>query len=143
MINLNGVLINSIEGLEAAMTAANIPEENKQVIRNDFHGIPNAVITPEITLLNMVADKIAAARVFGIRVIARYGASNVLAGYNVNQIQDIMIKTAGVQAALNAGSLYVAIDEINKLPLDDSIITNVKVALVRNEIEDYLGIPRT
>lgn len=94
-------------------------------------------------LVNIVADKILAARAFGTRVIARYGASNVLAGYSIEVIQDIMIKTTKVQAALNTGSLYVAIQEINNIQPDGVYITDAKLKAVRNEIEDYLQIPRT
>jgi len=90
-----------------------------------------------------ITAKIIAARTFGVHTIARYGAKNVLSGYDVATIQDIMIRTAKVQAALNSGSLYVAIQEINNIEPDDTIITVAKLKSVRNEIEDYLQIPRT
>lgn len=95
------------------------------------------------TLQESVAAKIMAARDFGVRLIAQYGAQNVLSGYTVEQIQEIMIRTAKVQSALNTGSLYVAISELNSIELDDSIITAPKIKVFRNQIEDYLQIPRT
>lgn len=106
----------------------------------------NQVIASHVvtsSMVQLVADKIIAARAFGIGVIARYGAQNVLAGYDIATIQAIMIKTAKVQAALNTGSLYVAISEINAIEPDGVIITVEKLTHVRNEIEDYLQIPRT
>lgn len=96
-----------------------------------------------IDLLTIVTNKIYNARLFGIRLMCKYGAQNVLSGYNVDTIQHIMTRTAKVQAALNTGSLYVAITEINLVEPDDTIITVAKLKAVRNEIEDYLQIPRT
>lgn len=106
----------------------------------------NQVVASHIAATNLVdtvASKIMAARAFGIKIITQYGAQNILAGYPVSVIQDIMLRTAKVQGALNTGSLYVAITEINAIVPDDSIITAVKLQAVRNQIEDYLGIPRT
>jgi hypothetical protein len=106
----------------------------------------NAVVSshiPTSTIQDVVADKIAAARSFGLKLIAQYGAQNVLSGYSIVQIQDIMNRTAKVQAALNTGSLYVAIAELNAVETDDTIITTDKIKSFRNLIQDYLGIPRT
>jgi hypothetical protein len=106
----------------------------------------NSVIASHIPVSNIqdiVATKIIAARDFGMNLIAQYGAQNVLSGYNVSQIQDIMNRTAKAQNALNTGSLYVAITELNSIETDSSIITTAKVTAFRNLIEDYLQIPRT
>lgn len=106
----------------------------------------NQVVASHVSasnIVDVVAGKIMEARTFGIKIIMNYGAQNILAGYPVSIIQEIMIRTAKVQGALNTGSLYVAINEINAIVPDDSIITVAKLAAVRNQIEDYLGIPRT
>ena len=91
----------------------------------------------------IVVKKILAAMDFGRNLIAEYGASNVLAGLTISQIQSIMTATAAVQSALSTGSLYVAISEINNIVPDGTIITTEKLTEVRNKIEDFLGIPRT
>lgn len=96
-----------------------------------------------INMTDFVTAKIVDARRFGIQITASYGASNVLAGYSVEIIQDIMVRTAKAAAALNSGSLYVAIKELNAVETDESVITPEKIAAVRNKIEDYLNIPRT
>ncbi len=90
-----------------------------------------------------IANKIFAAMNFGRGVIAEYGARNILAGFTVEQIQEILNRTIHVAAALNTGSLYVAIDELNKVQTDDLLITPATVKYYRNKIEDYLQIPRT
>lgn len=106
----------------------------------------NAIIAAHVTTTNIkdvVAARIMAARDFGMKLIAQYGAQNVLSGYDIQQIQYIMEKTAKVQAALNTGSLYVAINELNAIEPDGNLITAEKIASFRNLIEDYLQIPRT
>lgn len=90
-----------------------------------------------------VLAKIVAARTFGSQLINNFAADNVLAGYTVDQIQDIITRTAKAQDALRTGSLYVAITELNNVVTDDQIITPAKVKYYRNQIEDYLKLPRT
>lgn len=79
---------------------------------------------------------------FGQGVMAEYGASNVLAGLTLAQIQSIMAKTSKVQAALQSGSLYVALAEIALIERDE-VMTEERITVFRNKIQDYLGIPRT
>lgn len=134
------------------MISMDIISENQFVINtavqltNSQQATLNQVVAshvPVSTMLDIVANRILAARAFGTKLIARYGASNVIAGYSIEQIQDIMTRTARVQSALNTGSLYVAIQEINAIEPDGVLITVEKLKSVRNEIEDYLQIPRT
>lgn len=115
-------------------------------LSNSQVGTLNAVVAAHIatsSLQDQIANRILAARNFGIRLIALYGAQNILSGYNLEQIQFIMEKTAKVQAALNTGSLYVAISELNLIEPDGVLITTEKIKSFRNLIEDYLQIPRT
>jgi hypothetical protein len=140
MINLNGVVYTTLDALEAAMSAADLSDSTKVCIRNDFNGTPNNS-TPDMH--SVVQGKILAAMAFGQNLMASYGATNVLSGYNVEQIQFIMAKTAMVQSALLSGSLYVALDELSKIEIDGTIITGVRITEFRNKIQDYLGIPRT
>jgi hypothetical protein len=41
MLNLNGVIHETIESLESSMTALNLSEQEKICLRNDFNGRPN------------------------------------------------------------------------------------------------------
>jgi hypothetical protein len=91
----------------------------------------------------IVKNKILAAMDFGRSVMAEYGSSNVLAGLTLEQIQYVMAATAKVQAALNGGSLYVALAEIELVTTDEVIITVEKITIFRNKLQDYLGIART
>lgn len=94
-------------------------------------------------LVEIIANKILICRTFGIKMMARYGASNVLAQYNDEQIDDIIDRTAGVMNAINSGSLKAVIRAINKIQPDDHIITVEKLRQFRNEVEDFLQVPRT
>lgn len=149
----------SLEKLNGEIAAAGIPMISMDLL-SDTHFVVNtaqqltnaqqnslnqvvASHSALSTIQDQVASKIMAARDFGVRLIAQYGAQNVLSGYSIEQIQDIMTRTAKVQAALNTGSLYVAISELNAIELDDTIITAAKIKVFRNQIEDYLQIPRT
>lgn len=91
----------------------------------------------------LVKQKILAAMSFGRGLIAEYGASNVLSGYSIEQIRDIMNRTYKVQNALNTGSLYVALTELDNIETDDSVITEEKILHFKHKIQDYLNIPRS
>lgn len=149
----------NLEKLNLEIAAANIPMismdlmsdthfvvNTAQQLTNSQQAALNQVVAAHIVvtdLVTQVANKILAARSFGTRLIAQYGAQNVLSGYPIEVIQEIMIKTAKVQAALNTGSLYVAIQELNAIEVDGVIVTEAKIKVFRNLIEDYLQIPRT
>lgn len=100
-------------------------------------------LIPAFDPVAYVATKISAARIFGIEIVTYYGASNVLKGLSVEQVQEVMATTSKIVAALNTGSLYVAIAEINAVVPDGVIIKESELTKVRNQIEDYLQIPRT
>lgn len=95
------------------------------------------------TAQDIIKNKILASMEFGKNLMAEYGASNVLAGFSLEQIKYIIEQTKKVQDALASGSLYVAIDELNALITDETLITVEKVTECRNKIERYLGIPET
>jgi hypothetical protein len=90
-----------------------------------------------------VAEKIINAMQFGRKIMAEYGASNVLAGLTVDQVKSVMQTLSGVQAAILTGSLYVALDEIAAITPDGTLITQAKLDKFKHKIQDYLQIPRT
>lgn len=113
--------------------------------RDTYHAwyIAYQVSQASEVLLHSVKNKIINAMNFGRDLIAEYGAQNTLSGYTIDQIRQIVIATAGVQAAISTGSLYVALDELTKVVPDGVLITEAKLAFFRNRIQDYLGMPRT
>lgn len=90
-----------------------------------------------------VSKKILNAMDFGKSVMVAYAVQNVLSQFSLEQIKDIITRTAKVQQALNTGSLYVALDELALIQTDETVITEAKITEVRNKIQDYLNIPRT
>lgn len=105
--------------------------------------VQNHTTSMTVSPAELIKQKIIAAMAFGRELIAEYGATNVLAGYSIEEIQEIMDKTARVQVALNTGSLYVALAELDAVEIDGSIITEEKMEIFRHKIQDYLQIPRT
>src|SRR5690606_10791166 len=105
--------------------------------------VQNHTASMTVSPAELIKQKIIAAMAFGRELIAEYGATNVLAGYSIEEIQEIMDKTARVQVALNTGSLYVALAELDAVEIDGSIITEEKMEIFRHKIQDYLQIPRT
>jgi len=97
----------------------------------------------KVTAAEVVKAKILAAMDFGRQFTAEYGASNVLAGLTLAEVEYMMEATAKLQQALLTGSLYVALVELARLPTDDTIITVAKVTEARNKIQTYLGITLT
>lgn len=91
----------------------------------------------------IIKRKILEAIKFGEELMIEYATSNILAGLNVEQVKYIIHETKEVQQALSTGSLYVALEELNNLTLDEVMITESRVATFRNKIQVYLGIPET
>lgn len=98
--------------------------------------VHSAVISADV-----VSAAILRAAEFGTTLIIEYAASNVLSGYSLEQVKDILEKTTKVQVALRSGSLYVALDELDYVVTDESVITTPKLVVFKNKIETYLGLP--
>lgn len=94
------------------------------------------------TIEDEIANKILICRNFGIKMMARFGAGNVLAGYSEEVIDQIIEKTQKVMVAISSGSLKAAIRRINEIQ-PDQYLTEAKLKNFRNEIEDFLLVPRT
>lgn len=95
------------------------------------------------TLQTAVAEQVTAAMEFGRKLMAEVGAENVLLGYSVEDIKQIMTKTERVQMALLAGALHIAIDELASIVTDEVLVTAARITSVRNKIQTYLGLPLT
>jgi len=102
-----------------------------------------AIVTAHVAVnaADVVSAAIANAVVFGQGLILEYATSNVIASFTLEQIKDNMTRTATVQQALNTGSLYVALDALDNIESDDTVITPARVLEFKNKIETYLGLP--
>lgn len=107
--------------------------------------VVSTTIPPDQAALQLayVQSRISAARIFGIGLVTQYGATNVLAGKTTEQVQQIMQITGKVVVALNTGSLYVSIAELDAIEPDGVLISTSQITFFRNKIQDYLGVPRT
>jgi hypothetical protein len=94
-----------------------------------------------VSASDTVKAAIANAVVFGQGLILEYATSNVISAFTLEQIKDIMTRTAAVQQALNTGSLYVAMDALDNLETDETLITPTQALEFKNKIETYLGLP--
>jgi len=103
----------------------------------------SAVVTAHVatTVTDVVSAAIARAIVFGQGLILEYATSNILSGFTLEQIKDIMTRTSAVQQALNTGSLYVALDALDNVETDETVITSIRILEFKNKIETYLGLP--
>lgn len=86
-----------------------------------------------------VKGKILNAMDFGRDLVADFAARNVEVNLNIAQVQYIMDKTAEVKVALEAGSLYVALDLMSKLEPEPLLPQDV-INYYSDRIKRYLGL---
>lgn len=103
----------------------------------------NTWLATQSSPVTSVKAKIQAAMDFGRDLMAEYGAKNVVAGKTTVQIELILNTTANVKAALDTGSLYVALEKLADIEPDGITITASEISDFRNKIQDYLEMPRT
>lgn len=119
----------------------NTPLENEQ-------GILDLIALYEPTMQKLaIFKKVQSAREFGNNLISKFAMENILLGITQAAMTSTVRKaTAEVMNALQAGSLYDAIDELKAIPAEDKdsvFLTNVRLLQYLNEIEQYLDIPLT
>jgi hypothetical protein len=95
--------------------------------------IKNAVLTPAIS--------------FGQEMVITFAAENIGLGITqAGMTTTVRAATANVVSALQTGSLYDAITAARAIPeesYDATFVTEARILLFINKIEDYLGIPRS
>jgi len=95
--------------------------------------------------LEYVQQAIEAAMLFGVTLVKEYSAENVLLGITQEgKTGEVLTKLAGVQLAIQAGSLYEVIVRIRAIPTDQydtKYITAPRLLVFINKIEQYLGLP--
>jgi hypothetical protein len=94
-------------------------------------------------LEQVVAD----AKRFGLGIIDRFAAENIALGITqAGKTGDVRRAMINVVSALYTGSLYDAMAEARSIPTeskDATFITDARLLLFINTIEDYLRIPRS
>jgi len=97
--------------------------------------------------LNYIDDKVTKAQEQGAKLAKQFTISNVMLGITQAGMTSKVRKTLSeVYSCLITGSLYDAITEIRLIPdsaLDARFITKARMLVMINEIQDYLGTPRT
>jgi hypothetical protein len=92
-----------------------------------------------------IEEVVSSASRFGSELMITFAAENVLLGITQEgKTGEVLTKLAGVQLAMQAGSLYEAITRIRAIPLeeyDTKYITEARLLVFINKIEEYLGLP--
>lgn len=142
-ITVNGILCTTDEELEAAI--ADLSEEQKQYIRNDFYGNENPTLSPEELVVKQVQDIVGASIDFGRQLVVEFGAENVLMGIQqmgqTNRVRKVMKE---VVDALNAGALSDAIYECRQIPeveMDGTFLSHARLLGFINKCEAFMGEP--
>lgn len=115
-------------------------QEDAEAIQTYYDSLTEdgEAIKSAIPAATIIKNKILGAMEFGKDLIAEYGASNVISGFSLEQIQAIMTRTSKVRGALNSGALYVALSELDLIQTDDYLITTDKITQVKSKIQTYL-----
>jgi hypothetical protein len=94
-----------------------------------------------------VAYKIEDAMSFGNKIMIEFTTDNIMLGITADGMTGTVRKRLQeVIMCLLTGSLYDAIAEVKAIPLahkDAKYLTNARLTLFINKIEDYLQIPHT
>lgn len=89
--------------------------------------------------LDIAKLKIQAAMDFGKQVLIEFAANNVVRGINVAEVKQLTAQFGMIQLLLLNGSLYSALEEIQKLQ-PNALISQADIAYYSNKIMDFLGI---
>lgn len=137
---INGIVVNTEEELQAAIV--DMDEVSKTSLYNLFHNIQT-----NPTAIDQVKKIISDAMTFGNDLIRDFAAENVLMGITQDGMTGTVRRNlASVVSCLTTGSLYDAIHEIKAIPPEDKdskYMSNARLTIFMNKIEDYLGVPRT
>jgi hypothetical protein len=99
------------------------------------------------TYQQTLAFRIEDAMNFGSKIMVEFTTENIIMGITQDGKTSSVRKTLSeVIICLSTGSLYDAIAEIKAIPADKKDIkylTNERLTIFVNKIEDYLQIPRT
>lgn len=92
-----------------------------------------------LTTSDIVKDRILKAMEFGKELMADYATKRVVRGAGVADTERVLNKLGYIQTSLLAGSLYVALDQLNKLAAD-SDVPQSDIDEFKLRISKYLGL---
>lgn len=90
-------------------------------------------------LEGQITLKVLAAMDFGKYLMVQYAVENVMSGKTTDEIKQISNKLYKVQALLTSGSLYAALDEMQKVT-PDSLVTQDIINKYVLQIRKYLSV---
>jgi len=135
--NYNGVLFTDEAELLSAIS--DLSPEQQTYILNDFHN------RPHVNVQTLIESAVISAREFGMHLMVTFAAENILLGITQEgKTGEVLTKMAGVMPALQAGSLYEAINQLRAIPpeqYDTKYVTAARLLSAVNKIETYLELP--
>lgn len=99
-----------------------------------------AFVPPTPNIVEVVADKIRAAKVFADGLMVELGTENVLSGKSISQIAEISDRLKDIQLLGQSGSLYTMEAKMGEL-VPDALLTEALIKKYRNKVRDYLALP--
>lgn len=140
-------IIADDEGLQVVLLSYN----EADIIRVDDYWESLTVeneqqVNPE-ELKDIIKNTISSAMDFGKNIMVDFAVENVMLGITQNnKTKEVLDYLVEIKSAIDTGSLYTVIDEINKLKekgLPDDLapyITEERLDRIKSKIEDYLGL---
>lgn len=92
-----------------------------------------------VSASDTVKAKILSAMDFGKELMADYATKRVIRGAGIADTERVLNKLGHIQTSLMAGSLYVALDQLDKLSADDDIL-QADINDFKTRIQQYLGL---
>lgn len=83
--------------------------------------------------------RVIAAMDFGKQMMVEYAVENIMSGKTTDQIKQISAKLRDVQYLLSSGSLYAALDELQKVQTDLLVTESIKQKYIL-KLRTYLGV---
>lgn len=99
-----------------------------------------AFVPPTPNIVEIVSEKIRAAKVFADGLMVELGTENVLSGKSVAEIATISEKLKDIQLLGQSGSLYTMEAKMGEL-VPDALLTEALIKKYRNKVRDYLALP--
>lgn len=99
-------------------------------------------ITSHTVISNMekaVQQKVTAAMQFGQQFMIEFATENIMLGFTTEQILRMLLKYGHIQSMMLSGSLYTALEAIEKIPADDLISQSRKDKYIK-KIKGFLGL---
>ena|SRR6185436_10510265 len=114
-------------------------ETSRNLTKNEETLLYDAILAhvPPPMALSYVESRIRAAADFGHAIMVEFAARNVLKGISLTEVKRLTQQLGAIQLMLMNGSLYTALDEIQKLTPQGSL-TQKDINYFSNKIRNFL-----